>query len=701
MSRFRRPRLVYPTLACLLVLLLGPAPGRAAETAEGDVDGLGLGGPLDVGTIDVVPLAGAAGVYRLDGTSTTSYSLVRIGAGGVGGSVGLATVDGANTMLTIDNFMDVGNSGLGRLIVSNGGRIDTLGGTNIGALGGATGYALVSAGQLNLANGLTVGNGNFFAQATSGVLVIESGGIVSVTGPNGVTFGWEPMATGVLTVDGAGSSFSSEPNMTVGRSGTGTIAVTAGGTLSVTGSPSDDGDVDLGREPGSRGSLSVDGSGSQALVTGDLLLGANGGSGDARVTGGGTLSVSGESLVGNQPGARGSVLVSGAGSTWTVGGPFLLVGQEGAGQLVVADGGSVTATTGHLEVGSNAGGQGSALVTGAGSQLTVEKGLFVGQQATGVLTVADGGSVTINNSGGQNTQVGLNGPSGNGMLVVRGTGSTLETAKQFHIGNQASGQVVVQDGGTLTTPRMNVGFQSGGAGHLVVRGSGARLRLLGEDPANPGSGAQVAVGNGGGYGALVVEQGGRIEMDSSGLAGPGDPNLVSGSRLRVGLLGSGVGTATVTGAGSVIDIVSSVNNAGVFVGRETATGTLTVADGGAITVSGPTPLLVVGRHGGSAGTLNVLRAGSLVFQSTADGATGRVARDPGSFGSVTVSGLGSLLEFPVLLMLGLMNDNVPPGPADQGGARCSPWPMAASCGSLLVAPASCASAGATSSRATA
>jgi T5SS/PEP-CTERM-associated repeat protein len=211
----------------------------------------------------------------------------------------------------------------------------------------------------------------------------------------------------------------------------------------------------------------------------------------------------------------------------------------------------------------------------------------------------------------------------------------------------------------------------------VVQGNGAIVRLTGEDPANPpGTAAQLTVGVAqGARGSLIVTGGGRIEMDTTSLPGPGDPNVVTGSRLRVGTafglppgnLGS-VGSATITGPGSQVDIQTAVVAGGVQVGRDRSTGDLSVLDGASITMSGPAPVFIVGRDPESRGTVNVGPGASIVLTDTTTGGSGRISRDPGSFGTVTVDGAGALLQVPGILTLGLRNNNVPPATADQGGS---------------------------------
>ena len=102
--------------------------------------------------------------------------------------------------------------------------------------------------------------------------------------------------------------------------------------------------------------------------------------------------------VGQSSGSNGTVTVTGAGSTWTngVSATGLNIGGFGTGTLTIANGGQVNNITSGTaaNIGNGPGSQGSVLVTGAGSSWTNAPGLNIGNSGTGTLTIADGGVVT-------------------------------------------------------------------------------------------------------------------------------------------------------------------------------------------------------------------------------------------------------------------------------------------------------------------
>lgn len=132
-----------------------------------------------------------------------------------------------------------------------------------------------------------------------------------------------------------------------------------------------------------------------AAVSGPCVVGRFG-TGSLAITKGGTLSCAGAGFIGQQPSGEGTVTVSGAGSTWS--NDDIAVGADGMGTLRIEDGGTVdTADLGLI--GANADSVGRVTVTGDGSTWTVDNGVVggfpgaAGAGGTGTLTVADGGAV--------------------------------------------------------------------------------------------------------------------------------------------------------------------------------------------------------------------------------------------------------------------------------------------------------------------
>ena len=110
---------------------------------------------------------------------------------------------------------------------------------------------------------------------------------------------------------------------------------------------------------------------------------------------GGTVNSGGGGSIGLSAGSTGAVTVTGPGSTWNNSpGGGLNVGAFGTGTLTIANGGTVINDTPNTaNIGEFAGSRGTVTVTGAGSTWSNSLGVNIGRLGTGTLTVADGGIV--------------------------------------------------------------------------------------------------------------------------------------------------------------------------------------------------------------------------------------------------------------------------------------------------------------------
>ncbi|MBK3786036.1 autotransporter outer membrane beta-barrel domain-containing protein, partial [Paraburkholderia aspalathi] len=120
--------------------------------------------------------------------------------------------------------------------------------------------------------------------------------------------------------------------------------------------------------------------------TGELDIGA-----------GGSVTTSGAPFtldsIGNQPGSRGAVNVSGPGATWISNTQYFYVGLNGNGTLTIGDGGTVEGGGIGIIIAGGGATAGNVTVMGAGSLLTGPH-LQVGLAGNGTLTIADQGQVT-------------------------------------------------------------------------------------------------------------------------------------------------------------------------------------------------------------------------------------------------------------------------------------------------------------------
>ena len=260
-------------------------------------------------------------------------------------------------------------------------------------------------------------------------------------------------------------------------------------------------------------------------------------------------------------------------------------------------------------------------VTGDGSTWTNSASLAVGEDGTGTLTVEHGGTVS-----GGSAVVGANAGS-SGTVTVTDAGSNWTMAgplSQLDIGDNGSGTLTVANGGTVDNSNASSSIgKTAGTGAVTVTGAGSLWTHINT----------LLVGDGG-TGTLTVEQGGAVS-DINGM---------------IGNSAGSTGTVTVTGTGSVLTQAAqlTVGNVG--------TGTLLISDGGQVTngdgfvgydVTGTGTVTVTGTGSdwtnhdsielgvSGTGTLNVLdgataSSGTIIF----------VGRNAGGAGTLTVAGGG-------------------------------------------------------------
>jgi autotransporter family porin len=386
----------------------------------------------------------------------------------------------------------------------------------------ATGTAIVQGPGALLDTGVdgnSIGNGI----GSTGSLRISAGGVVESATTNPATIlslQVGRQGTGSVTVDGVGSQLLLTGAMYAGRAGTGTVTLTNGAVPTETAVGS--------------------GNASQFGAGGGIPF-LTGGTGTLNVLSGSTATF-GDSLAFGVNGATGVGLVSDA--TLNVGGQ-LRVGRGttapgGNGTLTINDGGIVRDTaaadtsTAYVQLGAASGTTGTIGVDGWGSLLDAgANAIDAGIIGEGTLTASHHGLIT---------STGLTvGDHGNGTLNLTGGGAAIAQAPS--------------DNGSA----LSVGAQTGGSGSISVTGHGSALIAVGEavlGGTDTGTGAMA-----GGTGDIAVAQGGFL--------GTGDMTIESGSSLGIdgtsaafiaGNLSDGGGvttsgllsvTGTVSGAGSL------------------------------------------------------------------------------------------------------------------------------------------------------
>ena len=278
----------------------------------------------------------------------------------------------------------------------------------------------------------------------------------------------------------------------------------------------------------------------------------------------------------------GTVTVSGAGS-YLEAGDTIYVGNYGHGTLDVNDGGHVVA--GEMAVGVAPGSHGTVTVNGPESNLEISSDmggyspgtLIVGGYGQGEVTVSGGGQLYVDNTlsiGGfrageldfDTESIGHD-PNGSGTVTVTGEGSALQ-AYTFAVGVSGNGTLQVLDGATATSGSALIGIDPGVRGEVLVDNAA-------DGWTNHGS---VAVG-GYGDGIVTVRNGGRVTVGEMLYIGGFDAGALGFDTGAYGYDPNGTGRVTVSGAGSVLQVLPSGGPFTTYVGYS-GEGTLEILDGG-------------------------------------------------------------------------------------------------------------------------
>ena len=610
-------------------LAVGWRPGSV-----GDVTVSGAGSTLEAPWLKV-GIEGS-GTMQVDSGASVTGDNCRVGAGA--SSIGAMDVLGPDSSLTLTYEVRIGDLGDGTLNVTNGAQVKTLdpgGWIKAGAAEGSHGEILVDGGGSLLdaeAAPILVGGGG------QGSLTITNGAQVHSGGDPSLFVAQGPGSVGDVTVRGAGSSFEAATWMTVGNSGSGTMEVVDGGSVTA------DYYCGLGGQADGAGVIDVTGPGSTLTVTeGGLLVGSQG-NGALNVTDGAQVAVLPGAFIqagGLLEGSYGDILVEGTGSLLD---GWLKIGDNGNGTLTIQRGASATGSS--AELGIAATGNGSVTVTGTDSSLSLSDGMNVGLWGSGTLSIEQGGQVSTTNNIGVGWMDGST-----GSVTVTGQNSSVTTEGTLALGDGGDGTMSIQDSATVTAHGAVVGWAPTGTGELTMTGADSSLTVndgisigqQGQGTMNVESGATLTVTNGL---WVATENIGTLTIDS-GASG-------SAGFASIGHFAGSDGHLTVTGDNSTL----AANNE-LKVGED-GHGTLNVTDGASVTADSS----LVGVNVGGTGLVEVTGLDSTVtltgnarigdagdgMLSLSDGAEMQAGGEfrmgvfPDSVGDVWVSGAGSSLE---------------------------------------------------------
>ncbi|MCA9237345.1 MAG: hypothetical protein KDA44_17850 [Planctomycetales bacterium] len=317
-----------------------------------------------------------SGILEINGGGSVRTNAGRVGQNS--GSMGQVTVNGLNSRWSVDESLSVGNSGHGMLTISQGGALRSQDTSVIGDAPGSTGQVSVDGAGTNweLRGEFLVGREGI------GSLTVSNGGYVMAGGNFTGIIGDVSGSSGVVMVDGSGSTLTNTGGLMVGRAGTGTLSISNRGTVS------NQGHSRIGVDENSIGWVTVEGEGS--VWNSSTLYAGISGRGNVAIAEGGSVRSEG-AYIGYEWGAVGDVTVSGANANWTTSNYGLYVGRGGNGTLNITSGGEVSCSWGAI--GSFSSSSGKVRIHGAGSKWNVRGVLDVGGDA--MLNITDGGLLTV------------------------------------------------------------------------------------------------------------------------------------------------------------------------------------------------------------------------------------------------------------------------------------------------------------------
>jgi len=637
---------------------------NAGDVANRSVSSFGIGGVNDAigyaaqsqgsatltefstwGSVNLyVGYAGIGSLALQSRSSAVATETVRIGA--LAGSQGTMTLDDGSSLTVTppqdnSNALVVGVAGSGTLTVNSGTitvtnqMVVAQGANSQGAVtldGANSTLTTPSSGNLSM-SGLTIGYGG------DGTFAINNGAQATIAGP--LMIGRNGGSTSSLSVAGddsvlkpPGFGNATIDSVTVGASGDGTLAVSAGGTAILGGA------VVLGQQLGSKGSVTIDGASSlvdslnagsskiESVTVGDL------GQAKVAVTAGGVAKLSGPIVLGKSASGNGTVSVDGADSKLISGSSKitgLTVGGSGVGSLSVTAGGLMDIGA-AVQIGQGAGSNGKVTVDGGASSFKFDS-ITIGGGGTGNLSINHGATSTTTKS---IMMARDNGSSGG--VTVDGGGSEF-SFNGATIGAAGSATFAVAHGAqALSNQMLTLGRDVGSSGGVTVDGGGSKLTFLGATIGGSGAGTfELTAGATAVFASAVtlgvdVGASGTMNIDGGGSAMTDVPNL--SNSVTVGF--SGQGQVTIGHAG----VLKSTSGGMMIAANAGSTGSVSVDGAGSNptllgNVPGYSESIVIGQ--GGSGSLSVT-GGATVTSGQIE-----VGRFDAGQGSLLLDGAGTSL----------------------------------------------------------
>lgn len=615
--------------------------------------------------------SGSALTITAASSLTSSFTLGRSGTGNT------LTVSGGGSLAT--NYADLTTVAGSSITIEARGTGTTWTAKRIDLGGAGTSTVTIDDGAaVTLSSGSAAAADFNITGAGATTVTVSDGGTLSVAG--NILINGTGDSAARLVIDGGSveqAQMAGSYQVRLGRGGDAELEISNGGTLHTQGF------MFLARGEGySKATISGAGSkwtwddGAFIIGSGDDYPITGVGDADVYVLAGGELGGVGNVSVAGQHGSTSSLTVSGAGSKLVLAEPpplggiaNILVGGGGHGTMIVEDGAYVQAqgigvgsadlqpvfAPGPSIIGSELlPGEGYLRVSGAGTRVDLDVADFQSLDAgadggTGLIEVLAGAVVTVVGQGHFGSATIYSGADpeflrGNGTLTVSGAGSKVTYTETLEIGEQGDGTLNVLAGGYVSAENAYIGSyfnaydDSHGVGIATVSGAGSQW-------VNTGF---LIVGDEG-EGTLHVLAGGKV-TSADGTEVP------STSRVSAVAAGAGSsGTVTIDGTGSLWEVT------GDFALAPAGTGSVTLTDGGALSVTGS---LTIGANGtlnfgtgATAGTLSaggIANGGTLAFNNTGELTLGAAISGNGA---LTKAGAGTVLLTGTSSFIGLTTIN--------------------------------------------
>jgi len=636
------------------------------------------------------------GTLNVSGGSTVTSGFTYLGY--CGGScydnnpLGTANISGAGTTWTLSDGMYIGYEyGRGQLNITAGAVVTTEY-IYAGYYEGYPGGIVVSGAGSQLIVDDGSGGGNvYLGYEGNSTTTVSNGGLFQIGGD--AYIGYYPTAVSTVTITGADSAMTVGGNAHIGYEGLGTVTISNGGSLSITGTTYI-GEDDYFTTPAS---LTVTGTGSQ-LTAGDVEIATSSDALGAMTVANGADVQTDDVYVGRGAGATGTLNISGANTIWA-GNPSLYAGYEGAGTINI-NGGMVfdpdNNYLNYLYIAYAAGSEGTVNISGAGTVVNINNYIELGYGDRGVLNITGGASVTADYLYGATAGA----PSD---LLVSGAGTSLNIYYGAYIGNNATLNAIIENGAQLNATDTSVqinydsvlevrnGAQVTAANGIIIGGSTNGTMILSTGSTATATNGIVRIAQTGGNGTLIfgaregdapVAAGtlnsaqvtfgntfsvpslsGEIVFNHTGsmtfgsalsvLNGTGhELTVLAGTTTFTGNSSAFTGDMTVTGGKAVVNSNYSQTDVTVsgtgIVGGDGTIASLDVQSGGTVAPgNSPGTLNVVGNLSFAAGTNYEVEVAGAQSDLILAGGTATIAG-----GTVQVSGSPSLMRYAIITSTG-------------------------------------------------